>query len=214
MAELQTKIPSDTWFVASWDDYIQTVEDSSYEKAKCYYNQGRARVEMSPVGNNHASDHAIISYAIYLFAATKGIDLNGKDCCSYRKIGIREVQPDLSFYVGENAEIVPWETSIIDLNAFPAPDLVIEVANTSLADDIGEKRLLYEDIGVKEYWIVNVQKVKIIAFAVENGGSRRIANSQVLPGLAISVLEKALQRTRQMNHSRVAAWLLAQFQQD
>jgi hypothetical protein len=104
MAELQTKIPSDTWFVASWSDYIQTVEDSSYEKAKCYYNQGRARVEMSPVGNSHASDHAILTHAIYLFATLKGIDLNGKDCCSYRKIGIREVQPDLSFYVGENAE--------------------------------------------------------------------------------------------------------------
>jgi Uma2 family endonuclease len=109
--------------------------------------------------------------------------------------------------------VIPWETSIIDLNAFSAPDLVIEVANTSFANDIGEKRLLYEDIGVKEYWIVDVQKVQIIAFAVENGGSRRITNSQVLPRLAISILEEALNRTRKMNHSRVAAWLLAQFQQ-
>jgi hypothetical protein len=97
MAELQTKLPTDTWVVASWNDYIQTVEDSSYEKAKCYYNQGRARVEMSPVGNNHASDRAILNHAISLFASLKSIDLNGKDCCSYRKIAVREVHPDLSF---------------------------------------------------------------------------------------------------------------------
>lgn len=89
---------------------------------------------------------------------------------------------------------------------------MIEVANTSLLDDKGNKRLLYEDLGASEYWIIDVQNVKIIAFAVENNGSRRIRRSQVLPGLDISVLKEALQRTRQMNHGKVSAWLLTQFQ--
>jgi Uma2 family endonuclease len=68
-------------------------------------------------------------------------------------------------------------------------------------------------IRVSEYWIIDVQNVQVIAFAVENGGSRRITQSQVLPGLAISVLKEAFQRTRQMNHGKVSAWLLSQFQQ-
>lgn len=46
-----------------------------------------------------------------------------------------------------------------------------------------------------------------------NGGSRRITQSQVLLGLEIALLEEALRRTRQMNHGRVSAWLLSQFQQ-
>jgi Uma2 family endonuclease len=66
---------------------------------------------------------------------------------------------------------------------------------------------------VQEYWIVDVQKVQVIAFAIENGGSRKITQSQVLPGLAISLVEEAFRRTRQMNHGRVGAWLLSQFQQ-
>ena len=87
------------------------------------------------------------------------------------------------------------------------------MANTSLADDKGEKLLLYEELGVDEYWIIDVQNVQVIAFAVANGGSRKISQSRVLPGLAISLLEEALRRIRQMNQSQVVAWLLSQFQQ-
>lgn len=90
---------------------------------------------------------------------------------------------------------------------------MIEVSSTSLSDDKGEKRLLYEELGVAEYWITDVQNIQMIAFAVENGGSRRIYQSQVLPGLPISLLQAALQQTRQTNHGKVSVWLLAQFQQ-
>ncbi|MHC5826199.1 MAG: Uma2 family endonuclease, partial [Nostoc sp.] len=127
--------------------------------------------------------------------------------------GFNEAQPDVSYYIGENADVIPYGTSIINLDIYPPPDLVIEVANTSLADDQGKKRLLYEDLGVKEYWILNVQNVQVMAFAIENQGSRRITESQVLPGLAISLLNDALRRTRQINQSQVGAWLLTQFQQ-
>lgn len=212
MTELQTKFATDTWVIASWDEYIQAIENPAYEKAKGYYYNGQLRIEIPPIGNDHASDHSIVNHAVHLFAGIKGIDLNGKDNCTYRKIGCDEAQPDASFYIGENAEVIPWGTSIIDLDLYPPPNLVIEIAKTSLSDDKGEKRLLYEDLGVDEYWIVDVNNVRIIAFAIEKGGSRRITQSQVLPGLAISLLEEALRRTRQMNHGKVSSWLLAQFQ--
>ena len=213
MSQLQTKPLSDTWLAATWDEYIQIIEKPEYEKAKGYYHNGQMRIEMPPVGNDHASDHTIIIGAITLFAATKGINLNGKDNCTYRKTDLDEAQPDVSYYMGENVNVVPYGTSIIDLNIYPPPTLVIEVANTSLADDKGEKRLLYEELGVTEYWIVDVKNVQVIAFAIENGGSRRITQSQALPNLEISLLNEAFRRTRQMNQGQVYAWLLAQFQQ-
>ena len=213
MSHLQTKPATDTWVAATWDEYIQVIEKPEYEKAKGYYHNGQMRIEMPPVGNDHASDHTIIIGAIALFAATKGINLNGKDNCTYRKTGFDEAQPDVSYYIGKNADIVPYGTSIIDLDIYPLPTLVIEVAKTSLADDKGEKRLLYEELGVTEYWIVDVKNVQVIAFAIENGGSRRITQSQVLPGLEISLLNEAFRRSRQMNQGQVYAWLLVQFQQ-
>ncbi|MGI8503505.1 MAG: Uma2 family endonuclease [Hassallia sp.] len=212
MSELQTKLPTDIWVAATWDEYIQAIENPAYEKAKGYYHNGQMRIEMTPIGNDHASDHTVIIFAVNLFASIKGIALNGKDNCTYRKTGLREAQADVSYYIGENADVVPYGTSIISLDIYPAPTLAIEVANTSLADDKGEKRLLYEDLGVAEYWILDVQNVQVIAFAIENGGSRRITQSQVLPGLQISLLNDALRRTRQMNQSQVGAWLLSEFQ--
>ena len=90
--------------------------------------------------------------------------------------------------------------------------LVIEVSNTSLADDLGAKRLLYEDVGVGEYWVIDVQNINVIAFAIKDGGSKRIAESQALPGLKLEVLTEALKRSRKNNHTEVASWLMQQFQ--
>ena len=204
---------NENWIKLDWDKYVDLTVGETESKFKSYYYNGRGKIEMSPIGSDHAAAHTIIIVAVSLFAAIKGVSAKGMDNCSYRKVGFQEAQPDVSYYLGENADVIPWGTSIIDLDVYPAPDLVIEVANTSLADDRGEKRLLHEDLSVKEYWIVDVQNVRLIAFQVELGGSRRISESQILPGLEMSLLEDALRRTRELNQSQVIAWLLSEFQQ-
>ncbi len=211
MITTQTKLITDTWITIAWEDYLQLCDDYNYEKAKFYYYNEQGRIEMTPIGNDHASDHSMINYAIHLYAGLRNIPLNGNDNCSYRKAGKKEAQPDLSFYIGDNVNVIPYGTSIVDLNIYSPPNLVIEVANTSLADDKGEKRLLYEDLGVQEYWIVDVKSVNIIAFQMEEKGSRRIPQSQVLPDLEISLLVQALQKSRDSNHSEVSRWLLQQW---
>ncbi|MDJ0615231.1 MAG: Uma2 family endonuclease [Calothrix sp. MO_192.B10] len=151
MQELHTKILTDTWVTASWDEYIQVIENPAYGKAKGYYQDGRMRIEMPPVGNDHSRDHTVIITAVSVFAAIKGIPMNGNDNCTYRKTGYSEAQPDASFYIGDNANAIPYGTSIINLDIYPPPTLVIEVANTSLADDQGEKRLLYSHFAPHDY---------------------------------------------------------------
>lgn len=212
MTNLLTKFKTDTWVTANWEEFQQLIADTEFEKAKFYYHNGQLRIEMVPLGHDHACDNTIVIFAISLFCGIKDILIKGLTNCSYSKLGIQECQPDASYYIGEKADIVPWGTSVINIETYPPPDLVIEVANTSLADDMGGKRLLYEDLQVKEYWIVDVQNVRIIAFAIADGGSRRITQSQVLAGLEIAVLEEALRRSRQMNQSQVCAWLMAEFQ--
>ena len=75
------------------------------------------------------------------------------------------------------------------------------------------KRLFYEDINVLEYWIVDVKKAELIAFAIGDGGSKRITSSEVLPGLAMFVLKEALRRSRSTDRGQVFSWLLTEFQQ-
>jgi hypothetical protein len=70
---------------------------------------------------------------------------------------------------------------------------------------------------VKEYWVIDVKNVEILAFAItdSNGakGSYRITRSQVIIGLEISLLTEALRLTRENDHGHVTSWLLTQLQQ-
>jgi Uma2 family endonuclease len=212
MVTTPTQSIINTWISATWDEYLENVENPIYEKAKGYYYNSEYRIEMTPIGNDHSLDHSIINYAVYLYSTLQNISLTCRDNCSYRKPKVFEVQPDLSCYVGKKANVIPYGTGIVDLNQYPAPDLVIEISNTSLADDLGNKRLLYEDLGITEYWIVDVQNVQVVAFKIISNGSQRIQESEVLSGLKISILTEALQRSRKSNHTEVGNWLLQQFQ--
>jgi Uma2 family endonuclease len=212
MTSLQVKPRTDSWVLATWDDYINQLNDPIYQQAKGYYYKGHMRIEMSPVSFDHGQDHVIIIFAVNLFVALKQIPATGLDTTTFRKIGVRECQPDVAYYLGENAKTIPSGTGIVNLDQYPSPNLAIEIARSSLLDDLGTKRSLYEELGVNEYWVVDVQKAQLLAYSMTNQGSQRIQVSQVLSGLEVVVLEEALQRSRQTNQAEVGAWLLSQFQ--
>lgn len=213
MTELQIKLPTNTWVDCTWDKFIEAIEDPRLEKAKFYYHNAQLRIEMSPVGPDHSRDNGIIVILINLFGIAKGIQLDLLINCSYRKPGVREAQPDASYYIGERVGLAPKGSSVVNLDSNPPPDLAIEIADTSLADDLGQKRILYEDLAVAEYWVVDVKKARITAFKIiPDGGSQRINQSIVLPGLALSLLEEGLQLSRQMDNTSVGAWFLATVQ--
>ncbi len=54
-----------------------------------------------------------------------------------------------------------------------APDLVVEILSPSTAaKDLGAKRDLYEEYGVKEMWIVHPSEGTIAVHVLENGKYR------------------------------------------
>lgn len=209
MSELQIKLPINTWIDSNWNDFIELIQAPEYDMAKCYYHNGQLRIEMPPVGSDHSRDNGIIVILVNQYAIAKSIPLNLLINCSYQKPGEKEIQPDVSYYVGERANLAPVGSSVANLDNIALPDLAIEIANTSLADDLGQKRLIYEDLAISEYWVIDVKKARITAFKiVPNGGSQRISQSIVLPGLNFTLLEEGLQRSRQTDHTSVAAWFL------
>lgn len=208
----KTPPPLNTWVNATWEEFLAIADAPAFNKATCYYFNHHMRIETMGIGPNHAVDNSLVHVAIVLYCAIKGIPLRSLINASYRQRDRQEAQPDSSYYLNEKAQSVPDSNTIIDLDTHPAPDLVIEIAATSLNDDLGFKRLLYEELGIQEYWVIDVENAQIFAFRILDRGSQRITTSNVLPGLTIATLEAALQSRNTSDDSQIMAMLMQQFQ--
>jgi Uma2 family endonuclease len=217
MMVVSQEMVTDTWVRASWEEFLALADDPAYEKGKFYYDQGRdsergwMRVEMSPIGAAHGRDNSVVARVVSLFATFKTIRVVEYTNASFKKAEVRECQPDSSFYIGDRFRLPPRTNSPVDVDQYDPPTLVIEVAATTLDDDLGRKRLIYERLGVREYWVVDVTDGEMIAFEVFDGGSRQIRESQVLPGLAMNLIEEALERSQTEDDGAVNRWLLQTF---
>jgi len=207
-----TKLMTDTWVSATWDQFLALSEDSESSKARCYYDSGLMRIETMPTGSAHGQDNALLAAIITLYGIVNNLSYVSFVNTSFRKSGERECQPDLAYYIDSNVQRPTKNNQAVDMDVWNAPTLAIEIASTSLSDDIGNKRLLYERLGVGEYWVVDVTAAMMIAFEVANRGSRQIEVSQVLPGLAMNVVEEALRRSQTDDDGAVSQWLLREFQ--
>jgi Uma2 family endonuclease len=206
-------LATDTWVKASWEEFIALVNDSIYANGRFYYHQGYLRIEMSPIGPRHGRQNSIISNVVTLFATLKNIRIVEFTNTSFRKAGLDEFQPDLAFYLGSGLRVPPDTNSPVDLNEYDPPTLVVEIGASSVSDDLGWKRLLYERAGVQEYWVNNAKARRVIAFAISEGRSGEIQESQVLPGLAIALVEEALQRSQTEDDGEINRWLIQVFSQ-
>ncbi|MFO8039922.1 MAG: Uma2 family endonuclease [Sodalinema sp.] len=203
----------ETWVRVTWNEYLRALEDSAQVKSKGYYTHGRMHIDLQlPVSFDQSSDQSIMSLAINLYSILKGIPFRELDNCSFRKTAEVEFQPDLAYYVGSQAIAIPSSTGIVHLETYPVPNLVVDVAKSSLLDDRTVKRFLYEEVGVAEYWIVDVETAQVLADQMSDRGSLRIDSSLICPGLDIAILDETLQRNRHQDQSQVGAWLMAQFQ--
>lgn len=205
----------DRWQPGTWEEFTaiagETERDSGGNWRGYYYND-QMRLESTRSGIDQARSHAIIASIAHLYAAIAPAKLTSYINSIIQKLQQHQAQPDLFFYIGYDLKDLPTGNAPIDLDSFDPPSLVVEVGASSFADDIGMKRLLYERIGVTEYWVVNVEARSVIGFAIADGGSRAIQTSQVLPGLELSIITEALQRLEHEDDGQITRWLINQFQ--
>ncbi|MBD2159791.1 Uma2 family endonuclease [Limnothrix sp. FACHB-1083] len=208
-----TDPPLDQWLPATWDEFLAIAHDpAAPPDRRSYYYNGRMRFEMTPLGHDHARQNLPPTDIVAFYALVRQMRVVRYLNVSLRKTGAQECQPDLSVYVGDRPEWPPKGNEPIDLDRFGPPDLVVEVGASSFNDDLGPKRLLYEQLGVREYWVINANERQVIAFAIADRGSRAIEESQVLPGLSMAIVAEALERTDRNDDADTIRWLMEQFQ--
>ncbi|MCU0525191.1 MAG: Uma2 family endonuclease [Elainella sp. Prado103] len=64
----------------------------------------------------------------------------------------------------------PGEPRRIDLSRHRQPDLVGEIANTTLSLDLDEQKQLYASLGISEYWVIDVKGMRLFAFSLTASG--------------------------------------------
>jgi Uma2 family endonuclease len=202
------QILTDTWVKATWDEFLAVTNSSGYQDGRAYFDAGYMRIEMAALGAGHGRQNAVALKVADIFAALHNIRLIEFLNCSFRQVGERECQPDVAFYIGEGFQLPPQNNTPINIELFGPPTLAIEIGASSLSDDLGNKRLLYERLGVQEYWVVDVKTQQVIAFSIAEGRSGQIQVSEVLPGLKMSLVEEALVRSKTEDDGAITRWLM------
>jgi Uma2 family endonuclease len=121
----------------------------------------------------------------------------------------------LVLYTGENIpKWQPGESRRIDLSRQRLPDLVGEIADTSLDIDLDEQKQIYASLGIAEYWVVDVKGMRLFAFGLSAKGTyESIQVSNVLAGLSIELVNQTLERLATGTNTAAANWLMQQLQQ-
>lgn len=147
----------------------------------------------SPVRTEyHGKPHAfMMAFLVNYSIATDGVD--ALDNATYIAAEDYEPQPDCVMRISEKCGGRSWVNGDDYLEG--SPELIVEIASSSISYDLREKYDLYEQKGIAEYIVWRVLDEQIDWFALENGKYQKLASDEhgiiesvVFPGLRLNVL--------------------------
>jgi Uma2 family endonuclease len=203
------------WRGTTWQDYVMLRDREDCDWRKIAFDQGWLWVDMGKEGPNHACFSDLLT-AIFFVWAFQHPDLviQSLGRCLIEKPETQACAPDLVLYKGENIpQWHPGEPRRIDLTRHRIPDLVGEIADTSLSLDLDEQKRLYANLGIAEYWVIDVKGLRLFTFGLTDGGVyEEIAVSQVLTGLPIELVAQTLEKLATQTNTAAANWFMQQLQ--
>jgi hypothetical protein len=136
---------------ATWQDYLAVRDNNRVEWHKISFNNGWLRIDMGNIGINHArfADLLTIIFGFWVFLHPEPAIRQSRRYanesfggCSIESAETQQASaPDLVLYLGENIpKWQPGESRRIDLSRQRLPDLVGEIADTSLDLDLDEQK--------------------------------------------------------------------------
>ena len=204
------KIPQ--WQAATWEDYVAACEDPSLEEARIFFYEGYLWIDMGNEGPQHARFNDLFTIIFFVWFTTKiGQTFDSLSGCVIEKPKVGAGAPDKVLYIG--GDFHQWqkgEPRRINLNQSRVPDLVGEIADTTLASDLDEKKRLYAALGIPEYWVVDIKGERVLAFRLqENGKYQECEISGAIEGLPIALLSETLKLLGEGNGT-AAMWFAQQ----
>lgn len=155
----------------------------------------------SPLRMDHGKHHGLVlGWLTAYYAATPGVDIAGNATVLLPPDG--EPQPDALMIIKPASGGQTHET---DGYLAGAPELIVEVASSSVSYDLHAKFECYQQEGVREYVVVVLQEREVRWFALEQGrfvvhsaDEDGIFRSTVFPGLWLDAVALLSGEARQM----------------
>jgi Uma2 family endonuclease len=149
-----------------------------------HYELLRGRIVMSPpAGWPHAPVGVNIIFAVQGFVRTHGLGLVLDSSAGYDLPSGDTVEPDISFIANDRLTAGPAP----QLGKFVriVPNLVVEILSPATAQkDRTEKKAVYEENGVEEYWLVDTKRREITVYTLSGkrfGRGKVYAGRETLP---------------------------------
>jgi Uma2 family endonuclease len=201
-----------SWPSGTWAEYLQHVEQLDTQE-RVFFNVDTIWIDMGNEGINHSRFNELFSLLLFVwFSRQPGVRFDLLGGCVMVKPQTQGAAPDKVLYVGGNSpRWQPGESRRIDLTQWRVPDLVAEIADTTLAVDLDEKKQLYLTLGIPEYWVIDVRGKQVLAFRLDDGKYQQIERSIALAGLPMELLERTLERMDNDN-GNAALWFAEQIQ--
>ncbi len=198
---------------ASWQDYVAIRDNADWQKLA--FHAGWLWADMVKESPDHSafSDFMTMFFSCWAFLHPE-IPMQTYGRCLIENPETQACAPDLVLYQGRNiprsqSDDPRWLSTLYHR----LPDLVGEVADTTLSLDLDEQKKLYASLQIPEYWVIDVKGSRIFAFGLsETGRYEAIAKSRSLTGLPIALVEQALERLATETNTAAASWLMQQMQ--
>lgn len=217
-ASISTIIPNpekslSEWKAATWEDYLSYRDNPNTETLKLFFYRNKLFAEMGTEGINHATICDLFTLVFgFWFSQNPEQIFSSLGRCLLEKPPQQAAAPDLVLYLGE--DFPRWQSGqrrYINLNEWQVPNLVGEIADTTLATDLDEKKHLYAELGIPEYWVIDVRGQRVFAFQLQsNGVYQECEQSLVLAGLPIDLLNQTLSRLNDGTNGSAAIWFAQQ----
>jgi Uma2 family endonuclease len=145
-----------TIVTAKWtiQDYHQTIETGLLNERKVELICGEI-IEMSPEGAPHSSYCGEIGEYLRKILGDRA---KVREAHPITLSNNSEPEPDLAI-------VRTRSTLYRDRHPYPEDIFwLVEIANSTLAKDIGMKKDLYANAGIKEYWVLNLPESVLVVF--------------------------------------------------
>ena len=149
----------------------------------------RGVLEVMPLPQHDISDR-LIDEIFTDIAVELEIDYVNYGSSTQNRIKLdRGFEPDSSFYVAENAELMRYRDRFLESD--PPPDLVFEIDVTHSSIN---KFALMASFGVREIWIYEKKRLRILR--LENGEYVESETSIALPNVTGEILNKFIETSK------------------